>query len=113
MMPRWTGPTAWVLVIPTGSDSAPTSSSHAVPVISPLPLNECQPAGHDRPDTRPAEGEHSGHPGTYGTETTCQRAVAIDQGLVSDLDAGDVGDGVPRPRVPVERDAECPGPGTR
>ena len=49
MMPRCTGPIACVLVIPTGSESAPTSSSHAVPVISPLPLSECQPAATDCP----------------------------------------------------------------
>lgn len=47
--PRCTGPTAYVLVMTTGTASEPLSSIHAVPVISPLPLNECQPAAQGVP----------------------------------------------------------------
>ena len=39
-----TTPTLWVLVIITGPSRKPDSSSQVVPVISPLPLSENQPA---------------------------------------------------------------------
>ena len=39
-----TTPTLWVLVIITGPSRKPDSSTQVVPVISPLPLREYQPA---------------------------------------------------------------------
>src|SRR5271169_2716057 len=39
-----TTPTLWVLVIITGPSRNPDSSTHVVPVISPLPFSEHQPA---------------------------------------------------------------------
>jgi hypothetical protein len=39
-----TTPTLWVLVIITGPSRKPDSSTQVVPVISPLPLSEYQPA---------------------------------------------------------------------
>src|SRR5580698_4333846 len=45
-----TTPTLWVLVIITGPSRKPDSSTQVVPVISPLPFSENQPAntGFDR-----------------------------------------------------------------
>src|SRR5580704_5291428 len=39
-----TTPTLWVFVIITGPSRKPDSSTHVVPVISPLPLSDHQPA---------------------------------------------------------------------
>src|SRR5580704_5995007 len=39
-----TTPTLWVLVIITGPSRKPDSSTHVVPVISPFPLSDHQPA---------------------------------------------------------------------
>ncbi len=44
--PVWQGPTACVFDSSTGRLNDPASSIQVVPVISPLPLNECQPAAH-------------------------------------------------------------------
>ena len=41
-----TTPTEFVLVMRTGPSSRPDSSSHAMPVISPLPLRLNAPAKH-------------------------------------------------------------------
>src|SRR5439155_23204092 len=43
-----TTPTLWVLVIITGPSRKPDSSTHVVPVISPLPFWEYQPAKEKR-----------------------------------------------------------------
>ena len=40
----WTSPTLWVLVIITGPSRKPDSSTQVVPVISPFPFSEYQPA---------------------------------------------------------------------
>src|SRR5580658_10265214 len=43
-----TTPTLWVLVMSTGDSRKPDSSTHVVPVISPLPFSEYQPANEKR-----------------------------------------------------------------
>src|SRR5512146_501360 len=48
-----TTPTLWVLVIITGPSRKPDSSIQVVPVISPLPLRENQPANTGSPDALP------------------------------------------------------------
>ena len=44
MIPSWTTPTLWVLVIPIGPVRRPASRIHSRPVSSPLPLRRWLPA---------------------------------------------------------------------
>src|SRR5436853_5289129 len=48
-----TTPTLWVLVIITGPSRKPDSSTHVVPVISPLPLSVNHPANTGSSDPLP------------------------------------------------------------
>src|SRR5207247_5813428 len=48
-----TTPTEWVFVIITGPHRKPDSSSHVVPVISPLPFIVNQPANTGSPEAFP------------------------------------------------------------
>src|SRR5262245_35254651 len=65
-----TRPTLWVLVIITGPHSSPDSSTHVVPVISPLPFCENQPAKTGSPGLALPRGRIAVTPVRTGPEPT-------------------------------------------
>ena len=101
-----TTPTLCVFVMSTGPSRKPDSSTHVVPVISPLPFSENQPANDGllqrvapaRQDRRDARA--------HRPLADDERAVARDDRRVADRHARHVGDRVERARRPVERHAE-------
>jgi hypothetical protein len=78
-----------------------------VPVISPFPFNENQPAKTWSLSSCRAADRVT--PVRTGPLPTLERALARDQRRHADLDAGDVGDRVGRPGRAVEGDAEIAG----
>ena len=106
-----TTPTLWVLVIITGPSRKPDSSIQVVPVISPLPFSENQPANDGLAIESLAARQDRGDAGAHRPlARRVSGALARDDRGVADLDAGDVGDGVERPGRAVERHAEIARP---
>ena len=67
---------------------------------------ERKPGTEDRPlEAVLAAWQHRRHPGPHRAAV----GQVLDQGCVTDRDAGDVGNRVQRPRAAVEGDAEIPG----
>ena len=96
-----TTPTLWVLVITTGPSRKPDSSTHVVPVISPLPFSENQPANTGSLVALP-RGRIAVTP-VRRAFALDQRAFAADERDEADFDAGDVGDRIQRSGRAVER----------
>src|SRR5947207_14026240 len=65
-----TTPTLWVLVIITGPSRKPDSSTHVVPVISPLPFWEYQPTTETRCMEANPRGSTAATPVRTGPLTT-------------------------------------------
>ena len=106
-----TTPTLWVLVIMTGPSRNPDSSTQVVPVISPLPFSENQPAKTGSSTEALPRGRMAVTPVRTGPLPTTSAPSPGDQGGVADLDPGDVGDGVERTGGAVERHTQVPGAG--
>ena len=104
-----TVPTLCVLVMNTAPSRKPASSIQVVPVISPLPFKENQPA-NTWSDRRSASRKNGGDAGSHRTHADLQRPVARNQRRHADFDARDVGDGVERSRRAVKGDAKVPRP---
>ena len=104
-----TTPTLWVLVIITGPSRKPDSSTQVVPVISPLPFSEYQPAKTGSPKHVLAARQNGGDSGAYRAFADLQLAGAGDQSGVADFDALHVGDGVERAGRAVEGNAQVAG----
>ena len=70
-----------------------------------------EPGGEDPAAAPPAPGEDRGDAGAHRALADPERALAADDRAVADLDAGNIGDRVQRPRRAVEGDAEVAGAG--
>ena len=97
-----TTPTLCVLVSSTGPSSEPDSSSHAVPVISPLPFSANQPPNTGMSRRRAAARQDRRHAGAHLASV----GEVFDERDLADGDAGDVGDRVQRAGRALERNAE-------
>src|SRR6184192_1336500 len=101
-----TTPTEWVFVISTGPHRNPDSSTHVVPVISPLPFIVNQPANTGSSESLPRGKIRDACPD--GALSHDELAVSLHQRAVADFDAADIRDGVEGPGRAFERDAQVP-----
>ena len=104
-----TTPTLCVLVIITGPSRKPDSSTQVVPVISPLPFSENQPAKTGLLMDSLPRGRTAVTPVRTGPCADLQFSFTGDERGVADGDAGDVGDGVERAGRAVKGNAEIAG----
>ena len=86
----------------TGPSSNPDSSSHAVPVISPLPFSENQPPKTGTSRVARPRGRIAVTP----VRTLRPSVRSLIERDLADGDAGDVGDRVERAGCALERNAE-------
>ena len=95
-----------MFVIATGPSRIPLSSSHVVPVISPLPLSVNQ-----APNTGSAldfpRGWTTVTPVRTGPLPTTSAPFAFDERRVADLDALQIGDGIERARLTADKRADA------
>ena len=104
----WHAPTACVLVTSTGTEIAPTSSSHVVPVISPLPFSAYQPAAHGTPTPSRPRGSTAVTPVRTGPEPTTSgpspsTSVTIPTSSPGTSVIAPSGPGAPSSRIPSPR----------
>src|SRR5260221_1593056 len=104
-----TTPTLCVLVIITGPSKKPDSSTHVVPVISPLPLRDHQPANTGLLIESFPRGRIAVTPMPIGPLPIWSFPSPGMRVVWPTVNAGDVGDGIEWAGCAVERNAKIAG----